>query len=178
MHLQRKWLSAAVIIGTLITVAGCAQVVDDEPADVDQEFPTETYEFRVEKPNDKTFILLAPEGEPKAEIDLVGEVAKVGTCLGVKETDQGDLTVVWPYNSILLTKKVGLEFPTVDADGDRTRARFSEKQSIVLTGEFVTEASWMDEIPEACPVPEDGVFLIQNASHPQQVAEEAEKDEG
>src|SRR5699024_247236 len=100
--------------------------------------------------------MLAPEGEPQADIDLVGEVAAVGSCLGVKNTDQGDLTVIWPYRSILLNNKVGLEFPTVDVDGNRSRARFSEKQSIVLTGEFVTDASWMSEIPEACPIPEDG----------------------
>lgn len=158
-------------VATLMVLTGCT-LPKFEDADADAEIPVEERTFRVHEVSEKLSVLLAPEGEKATGVDLVGTVGSVGGCLGVKDTDEGNLTVLWPVDTLVLQKKTGVEFRSINDENRVTRTRLTDGAPVVLTGSFVTSAAWFDQVPENCEIPEQGVFVVQNALHPAPEAEE------
>ncbi|MGB3414887.1 MAG: hypothetical protein WBA28_09250 [Microbacteriaceae bacterium] len=160
-------LGAAAILA--MTLAGCAPLETDEEVTV---APIVPQDFHVLETAGGLLAMSAPDGEKVTDTELNGVFSAVGLCLGMAGTEQGDLTVVWPTDTLALTQKAGIEFDAKDWEGDPVRTRLNLNDPVVIAGTFVRDAPWFEKIPEGCAIPEAGVFVISNAHHPAPPVEE------
>ena len=170
-----KFSKASLIAGAVLTAlvfSGCAVVDEIEEDEEIAEIPEVTHEFRAIEAVGGLFALASADGDKATTVELNGVFSAVGQCLGVSGTEQGDLTVVWPSDTLVLNQKTGVEFRSNDWEGDPVRTRLNLNDPVVIAGDFVTDASWFDDIPEGCAIPEGGVFVISNAHHPAPPPEE------
>ncbi len=104
-------------------------------------------------------LLVAPENAGAGLDPLDGTVTQVGSCLGLTLADGSLVTVVWPYGTLALALKAGLEVPP-NLNQGTTTARFVPGQPVELAGGYYAKTSWIAEVPPECPIGEKGVFVV------------------
>lgn len=184
-RLQRLTLSAAILAIAGLSLAACSGGTPDEAEPTPTEDPTV---FRAvsnwqNDAEDDLYALFGPSGEVPKTSDLSANVAMVGLCLGVVAIeDERPITVVWPSGSTALSSKLAIEFPGNFWNPGRQEwiaglVRVQAGDEIYMTGEYRTDANWFGQIPEGCPVSEEGVFVVSAANHPRVDPPEPEEDE-
>src|SRR5690606_7337896 len=112
-----KFSKASLIAGAVLAAlafSGCAVVDDIEDDENITQQPEAPHEFRALEAVGGLFALAAGDGEKATTVELNGVFAAVGQCLGVTGTEQGDLTVVWPSDTLVLQQKTAIEFRSND----------------------------------------------------------------